>query len=345
MARYWVGGATGFLGSWLCRQLSESGHQVVAVSSQGGRVPAAGSGAAIDVARCDVMQAEAVAESARGCDGAFVAVGKVSRDAGAAEALYRIHVLGTQSVLRGLRQAGVRRVVFASTSGTIAVGEDPDHVFRETDPTPTQLISRWPYYRSKLYAEREALEQNRDGELEVVVVNPSLLLGPHDLRESSTGDVRRFLEREIPAVPSGGLAFVDVRDAAAGMLSAMERGRAGERYLLNGKNMTVAAFFERLSRLSGVPAPIIPLPRGRGFATAAHRAMSGALSWIGRTPAVDEISVEMAQCYWYCDSTKAERELGFTARDAGETLRDTITDLIERGAAFPKQRATERGAA
>lgn len=345
MGRYWVAGATGFLGSWLCRQLSKSGHEVVAVSSRGGRVPALDSAPGLEVAPCDVLQAEAVAESARGCDGAFIAVGKVSRDAGAAEELYRVHVLGTQSTLRGLRQAGIRRAVFASTSGTVAVGEDPGHIFRETDPTPTRLISRWPYYRSKLYAEREALAANREGELEVVIVNPSLLLGPGDLRESSTGDVRRFLEREIPAVPSGGLAFVDVRDAASGMTAAMEKGRAGERYLLNAKNMTVAAFFERLSRLSGVPAPVLPLPRGRAFATAAHRAMSGALSWIGRSPAVDEVSVEMGQCYWYCDSSKAERELGFVARDAGETLRDTITDLVERGAAFPKRRASERGAA
>ena len=71
------------------------------------------------------------------------------------------------------------------------------------------------------------------GEFEVVVVNPSLLLGPGDLRESSTGDVRQFLERSIPATPAGGMAFVDARDAAIGLLQAFEKGRAGERYLLN----------------------------------------------------------------------------------------------------------------
>ena len=71
------------------------------------------------------------------------------------------------------------------------------------------------------------------------------MLGPGDLRESSTGDVRRYLEGIIPATPAGGMAFVDVRDAALGMLLAADRGRAGERYILNAQNLTVEAFFQR----------------------------------------------------------------------------------------------------
>jgi dihydroflavonol-4-reductase len=343
VARYWVGGATGFLGSWVARQLALAGHEVVAVSSQGGEVLAGAGAPRMAVERCDVLDSAAVAASARGCEGAFFAVGKVSRDPKAAAELHRLHVLGTRAGLSGLADAGVRRVVYASTSGTFAVGEDESQIFRETDPTPTALIGRWPYYRTKSYAEREALAKNEPGKLEVVVVNPSLLLGPGDLRESSTADVRLFLEREIMAVPRGGIAFVDVRDAAAGMLSAMERGKAGERYILNGKNMTILAFFERLSRLSGVAMPLMRLPRGRGFATAAHRALTSALGVLGREPSVDEISVEMAQCYWYCDSAKAARELGFVARDPGETLRETVQDLVERGAAFPKRAKTEQG--
>lgn len=331
MARYWVAGATGFLGSALVSQLIEQGHSVVATSSTGG------SSNGMTAARCDVLDEAAVRASAEGCDGAFLAFGKVSRDPKSAEALHRLHVLGTASALRGLRQAGVVRTVLASTSGTIAVGEEPNHVFKETDPAPTRLISRWPYYRSKLYAERDALAEAEAGKLEVVVVNPSLLLGPGDLRASSTLDVRKFLEREIFAIPSGGIAFVDVRDAAAGMLAAMERGRAGERYLLNAKNMTLAAYFERLSRLSGVPTPLLRLPPGRTFAVGAHRVLERAMGFLGREPSVDEVSVEMAQCYWYCDSSKAQRELGWKSRDPGLTLSETVADLVARGAAFPKR--------
>jgi nucleoside-diphosphate-sugar epimerase len=329
MSRYWIGGATGFLGSHLTRLLRERGHDVVGVSRRGGRV------GDVQVESVDVLDAGAVERSAQRADGAFLVTGKVSRDPNAAEELHRLHVAGTRAALAGLRAAGVGRAVVASTSGTIAVGTDPDRIADERAHAPLDVIARWPYYRTKLYAEREAFDANDPPAFEVVIVNPSLLLGPGDTRESSTGDVRRFLERAIPAVPAGGIAFVDVRDAAAGLLAAFERGRAGERYLLNAKNMTLGAFFARLERISGVAAPRLRMPASRTLALGAARLWTRALGAVGATSPIDEPSLEMAQYFWYCDSEKAERELGFNPRDPGETLRDTVDDLVARKVAFP----------
>lgn len=331
--RVWVGGATGFLGSHLVRLLVERGYPVAAVSRSGGEVDG------VPVQAVDVLDAGAVAESARGAELALLATGKVSRERDAADELHRLHVLGTRNALAGLRRAGVRRVVVASTSGTLAVGTDPNRIYTERDHAPLHVIARWPYYRTKLYAEREALEANDPPAFEVVLVHPSLLLGPGDLRGSSTGDVQRFLERAIPAVPRGGIAFVDARDAAQGMLLALERGRAGERYILNAKNLTIAAFFQRLERLTGVRAPRVRMPASRPLALGLNTLFNRAVRAIGGTPRVDEISVEMSQYFWYCDSAKAERELGWKPRDPGETLRDTVDDLIARGAAFPRPEA------
>jgi dihydroflavonol-4-reductase len=266
-------------------------------------------------------------------------VGKVARDKEAAEELHRLHVLGTRHALAGLRRAGVRRVVVASTSGTIAVGGDPDKIYDESAHAPLELVAMWPYYRSKLYAEREALAAQVPGEFEVVVVNPSLLLGPGDLRESSTGDVRRFLSRAVPAVPAGGLAFVDARDAAQGMLLAFERGQGGQRYLLNAKNLSISAFFARLERISGVKAPLLQMPKLRPLALGLGRLYTKAVRAIGGEPPIDEGSLEMSQYFWYCDASKAERELGWAARDPGETLRETVDDLVARRVVYIKTRA------
>lgn len=328
--RFWVGGATGFLGSHVLRALIEGGEGVVAVSRSGGTAHG------VEVQAVDVLDQAAVTESARGCDGAFLVTGKVSREKDAGEELHRAHVTATRSALAGLKAAGVRRVVVASTSGTIAVGKEPERVFTEHDNAPLELLASWPYYRSKLYAEHAALEFNRPPEFEVVLVNPSLLLGPGDLRESSTRDVRQFLEQSILAVPRGGIAFVDVRDAALGMLAAFERGRAGERYLLNGKNLTIAAFFQRLERLTGIKGPRLFLPRSRPLALGINKLYSNALRKLGGEPPVSEESVEMGQYYWYCSSEKAQRELTWAAREPGETLRDTVQDLLARKVAFPK---------
>jgi dihydroflavonol-4-reductase len=237
-------------------------------------------------------------------------------------------VEGTRNVLSAAREAGVRRVVVASTSGTIGVGEDPDRVATEADAAPVHLLSRWPYYRAKLYAERVALEANGSG-LEVVCVNPALLLGPGDVRGSSTDDVRRFLERRIPAVPPGGVSFVDARDAAEGMRLAMERGTPGARYLLTGCNLSVRDFFGRLARLSGVRAPWLPMPRSPELARMGAKLLDGSLLPF-LDAGLDPVSVEMAHYFWYVDSSLAERELGWSPRDPVRTLADTIEDLRAR---------------
>ncbi|HVW30216.1 MAG TPA: NAD-dependent epimerase/dehydratase family protein [Polyangiaceae bacterium] len=327
--RYWVGGATGFLGSHLVERLVAEGHEVVGVARGGGSV------AGVPVVALDVLDAAAVARTAESVDGAFLATGKVSRDANDAEEMHRANVLGTRSALEGLRRAGVPRVVYASTSGTIAISTEPD-ILDETADAPLEHLARWPYYRSKFYAELDALETNGEGGLDVVVVNPSLLLGPGDLRGSSTSDIRRFLDGEVLAAPRGGIAVVDVRDVAVAMIAALERGRSGERYLLNAANLTVPAFLDRLERISGVSAPAAKLPRSRGVAVEATRLFGKMVKAVGGELPMSVESVEMAQYYWYCDSGKAMRELGFAPRDLTETLRDTISDLLARGVANPR---------
>lgn len=313
-----VTGATGLLGTHLVRALELRGHEVVPFArSLGG----------------DVLDAASVARAAQGCEGVFHCAGKVSRRREDAEELYRLHVEGTKTVLDACASAGVRRAVIASTSGTVAVS-DVEHVGTERDAAPIGILARWPYYRSKLFAEREALERNRAG-FEVVSVNPSLLLGPGDVHGSSTEDVRLLLEGAVPAVPAGGLSFVDVRDAAEAMWRAMERGRPGERYLIGGCNLTVADFFARLARIAGVRAPWLPMPRSRQLASFGARAIERLAARVGVPTRVDSVSVEMAQCFWYVDSTKAERELGWVPRDPGVTLMDTIDDLRARGVVWP----------
>jgi dihydroflavonol-4-reductase len=318
--KYLVAGATGFLGTHVVAALEEAGHEVVRFARSSGG---------------DILDGASVRAAATGCDGAFHCAGKVSRRREDAEALYRVHVEGTRTLLAACEAAGVRRVVLASTSGTVAVSERADQVATEDDAAPIGIIARWPYYRSKLFAERFALE--RPGPLEVVSVNPSLLLGPGDVNGSSTEDVRLFLEGTIPAVPAGGLSFVDARDAADAMLRAMDRGRPGQRYLVGACNLTVREFFARLGRVSGQRAPWVPMPKSRGLASSMAEGIDRIATRVGFRTSIDPVSVEMGQCFWYFESTRAERELGWRARDPNVTLLDTVEDLRERGVVWPRE--------
>ncbi|HSS02168.1 MAG TPA: hypothetical protein VLM79_34150 [Kofleriaceae bacterium] len=137
--------------------------------------------------------------------------------------------------------------------------------------------------------------------------------------------MRKFLKRQIPTIPDGGISFVDARDAAAATAAALEHGRAGERYLLGGPNWTTKEFFARLGRIANIAPPRLKLPAswnklGASLVEELYR-------WRGKEPPVDRISVEMAEHYWWIDSSKAERELGFAPRDPQLTLVDTVAYL------------------
>jgi dihydroflavonol-4-reductase len=334
MARVLVTGATGFLGAHLVANLLERGDTVVALC-RGAGPEVAVKGRTAEIASGDVLDADSVKRAAVGCDGVYHCAGKVSRDTRDAEELHLLHVEGTKRTLDACKAAGVRRAVIASSSGTVAVSADEDNVATEKDDAPVGILNRWPYYRSKLFAEQVALERNVPG-FAVVSVNPTLLLGPGDLRGSSTEDVRLFLERSIPAVPPGGISYVDVRDAAEGMVLAMERGTPGARYLLGASNLTIREFFARLERISGVKAPLLPLPRAPELSKMGTDLADKLLGRFGLALPVDPVSFDMAQFYWYLDASLAEAELGWFPRDAVETLADTVRDLQERGVVWPE---------
>jgi dihydroflavonol-4-reductase len=340
-----VTGGTGFLGEHVVRALREHGQAVRVLCReptpelselgasiyQGDllttpqRVPG-GQPAAGETAGEDALTA-----ALDGVREVYHLAGMVSRDPERGQPMMQLHVDGTRRLLHAAQAAGVRRVLLASTSGTIAISREAEPIPDETWPYPVDLCGSWPYYLSKIYQEKLALDLAPKLGLELVVVNPSLLLGPGDRRGSSTTDVRKFLCGEVPVVPAGGVSFVDVRDVATACVSAMARGRSGGRYLLGGPNWTFHEFFGRLSRVSKVEAPWLRLPsRWNQALTRAVHAIDHAYRHRGYRSPIDRISFEMGQYYWYCDSSLARRELGFAPRDPAETLDDTVRDV--RGA-------------
>jgi len=319
-----VTGATGFLGAAVVRRLAEAGHRVRMV---GRSPPPPALRDAGEYVPLDLEKPAAIRPALAGMDALLHLAGRVSFEAKDGRAMYQLHVEATRGLLEEIRaNGGIGRMVLASTSGTTAVSKT-EHTGTEDDTAPLDVIGRWPYYLSKVYEERLTIDFCRKHAIPLVVCNPSLLLGPGDTRLSSTWTVAKFLQRDLPAMPNGGMSFVDVRDAAQAFVTALTRGELYGKHLM-GVNLSMADFFQRLERLSGVPAPRLRLPsRVNVFGAQLLERWAKAR---GREPAVDAASVDIAE-HWFCvDSTKAEQQLGFRARDPQETLLDTVSDIIER---------------
>ncbi len=238
----------------------------------------------------------------------------------------KIHVEGTRLLCEAAKENGVKNFILASSSGTRAITKDGE-ITDETYPQPVDILMKWAYYASKYYQEKTALGIFKDEGERLVILNPSLLLGSGDERLSSTKVVLDFMAKKLPITPTGGLNFVDARDAATAFMNALDKGRHQERYLLGAVNWTVKDFFARLERLSGVSAPMFSVPKRVAIA-GSNMIESLYKNW--NQPAPFEASeVEMGEYFWYFDSDKAVQELGFTTRDPQETLQDTINYFAE----------------
>jgi dihydroflavonol-4-reductase len=316
-----VTGGTGFLGSHLVRDLVAAGGARIRVLSTS--PPEWLSALDVETVSGSLLNP---ADVARAVDSASVIchlAGRVAHAPVDAREVYALHVDGTRLLCDAACAAGVGTMILASSSGTLAVAKSGDVVSDENRPSPLDVVLRWPYYASKVYQERVALERFSGPGRRLVILNPSLVLGPGDERLSSTKLVLDFLARTIPIVPPGGFSFVDVRDAARAFRAAIHRGRHGERYLLGAANWTFREFFDRLQRLTKTSGPRLPLPPS---VAAPGARLVGALyrRW-KLAPPVEPAEVEMASHFWYVDATKAQRELGFSPRDPAETLHDTVT--------------------
>ncbi len=324
--RVLVTGASGFLGSWVARELAASGHEIKMLardpSRLGDRVPP---GAC--VIQGDILSPRELATAASAADAIVHCAGMFSLSRRDRVGMHRANVEGTRNVLEAAAARGVR-VVHTSSIATVGPTREPQAL--DEGAPPRSLGFDYPYAQSKRQSEELALASREKG-LDVVVLNPGILFGPGDVNFTSTQFVLHYLRGELRMHLSGGAAFSDVRDVAAAYVAALERGRGGHRYLLGSVNLTYRDVQGMLQRLTGLHRSAA-LPRGLADWMAIWSETSATLR---RHPdeGFNQGVVQWGSMFNYCDSTKAQAELAYEGRHFSSTLTDTIVDHLTRGAA------------
>ncbi len=239
--------------------------------------------------------------------------------------MYDTNVDGTLRLVRLAAQLKCR-MVFVSSSGTVGCFEDPLAKADEDSPYVERTVARWPYYDSKIKAERQARALAAQLGVQLVIVRPPMLLGPGDHRFRSTGNIIKFLRGQLPFLIDGGVSFIDIRDAAPAILRALDHPAARPVYHLDGTDCTVVEFFELCRQVSGVAAPAKVLPYDLAWQLATASETAGHVLK-RKSPLPDPVVFEMARHYWGLTSLHSQRELGYVSRQPRQTLADTVAWL------------------
>ncbi len=305
-------GASGFIGAHVATELSAAGADVHGFSRS---APPAEAQLAAWV-RGDVRDPAALSRAMRGCDAVVHTAALYSYCRPAAQAMDEVNVRGTRNVVEAAVRSGIRRLVATSTSATC--GPVPGRPATEGDSPHTWEMCV-PYKRTKLMAERAVL--GACGRIEAVCVNPTTTVGPGDRRPTPTGKmIRDLIEGRMRAYMRGaGINVVSVEDVATGHVLALERGRAGERYILGGEDLWLRDVFAIVMSAVGRKPPRLGIPWRAAYAAAL--AADRAERLVGAEPELlilDE--VRLARLPLFFSSRKARDELGYRPRPAAKAL-------------------------
>lgn len=316
--KYFVTGATGFVGSHVVQQLVAQGHEVV-VSV---RAPAKAKELAelgVTITQGDVTDKESMRAPMQGVDGVFHIAGwyKVGvRDKSDGS---RINIQGTRNVLELMQELGIKKGVYTST---LAVNSDTHGVLvDETYHYHGKHLSE--YDRTKWVAHYEVADPLIAAGLPLVIVMPGLIYGPGDTSAVRTTFLQ-YLQRKLPVLPlKTAFSWAHVDDIARGHILVMEQGKVGESYIIAGPTHTLIEGMQLAQKITGVPMPRLRMSPGMMKAMSATMGVVEKVFTVPADYSAEYLRISAGVTY-IGSNAKARRELGYTPRPLEEGLTETL---------------------
>ncbi len=321
--KYFITGATGYIGEYLVRSIISQGHVVHAFCRSKRKAEALPKQAKIFLG--DILQEDEIRRGMAGCDYVFhlAALAKVwSEDPGE---FYRVNVTGTNLVLQSARDLGVKRVVVVSTAGVY--GASFDKIIDENFVRQKDFFNE--YEGSKALSESWVKDYVIGGQ-DVVIVSPTRVYGPYlsGLPDSVTLMVLKYVKsgwRFLPGPKDRIGNYVYIEDVVAGIELALEKGKTGRTYILGGENHSYWDFFKILSDVAGIKRKMYQIPPGVSFVFAWFQLQAAYL--FGIEPLITPKWVPKAKYHWAVSAARAEKELGYQITSLKDGLTKTVAWL------------------
>ncbi|MDO4564428.1 MAG: NAD-dependent epimerase/dehydratase family protein [Clostridia bacterium] len=249
----------------------------------------------------------------------------------------KVNVGGTKNVVDACIRNKAARLVYVSS--VHALPEKRKTVISEVKGFSHRLSGC--YSRTKAAASQLVLDAAKEG-LPAVIVHPSGIIGPS---RSDKGNIARLVELclmgKLPAAVRGGFDFVDVRDVAGGIISAAQKGRSGECYILSNRYISIRELLDTLSKVSGAKKMKTYLPLG--FAKLFAPFSEAYYRMTRKVPLFTPYSIKTLAQDARFSHKKADAELDYSTRPLEETLADTVKEWSRRSGKASKRRSKGKG--
>ncbi len=310
-----VTGATGFVGEHLLRELVKRNHSVTAVCRRPQDLILSG----VNSVRGDILEPETLNTAFTGKDVVFHLAGVVGYSKAQRQIMEDVNVQGTRNTIEAVKSQGVSRLIHMSS--VVAVGANPKPIPLDEESKYTIQNLNLGYFETKRKAELLVLDEVHSGNIDAVILNPSTIYGPGDMKKGSRKVQLKVMKGKFPFYPPGGVNVISIHNVVEAMIQAIKKGKMGERYILSGENLYIRDLFAIIAEAAGQKAPHIPLPK---LALLALGKIGDSLEKIGKKGPINSENAWASILFHWFNNHKAANELGLKPTDAKTTIEESV---------------------
>ena len=316
--RVLITGANGFLSGHIVHELLRRGYTVRAMMRSGAKAPAL-SGLNIEIVYGNITNKADISTAVKDCDYVIHTAADTNQSYRKTSDYYPVNVDATANIVEAVQNENCKRLIFVSTANTMGFGTVVNPGNERTPVSPLFLKSG--YAKSKLLAQDLVLEAVKNRMIDAIVVNPTFMIGPFDHNPHSGRIFNMILKKRFVICPPGGKNFVDVRDAAKGIVNAITDGNSGECYLLAGVNLSFHDFFLKVNMIEKHKATLISLP---AQLLIIFGVIGSIFQYLGKRSELNYTNAHILCTGNYFDNSKAVRYLGLSFSDMDKTISDYL---------------------